>query len=143
MTPSEAIAQIRAILSRLEAPQSPAADPGGQSAPVKPEAATGDSRLSFRDASVIFYEVGKTKSGRDKARIGIEWKSTSGRVREYYDCYDMKVVEAFDPLNKGDRVQLTLKPWNDTHIVSAVTVVERSELKRISLPAADLDEIPF
>jgi hypothetical protein len=38
---------------------------------------------------------------------------------------------------------LTLKPWNDTHIVSAVTVVERSELKRISLPAADLDEIPF
>ena len=152
MTPSEAIAQacaeIRATLSRLEASQRPSDVRQGSKEGAPTEAPTADPRLSFRDGTVCYWEVGTTKNGRPRARVGIEWRRpTSGETeREYFDCYEMKAVEKVDPLNKGDRVQLTLKPWQDKFIVTGITVVQRSELRRVSVPASSiegLDEIPF
>jgi len=42
-------------------------------------------------------------------------------------------------------VQIVLKPWKDKHIVNAITVVTRADLKRVPFPSslAESDEIPF
>jgi hypothetical protein len=145
MTSTEALAEIRAILNRLEASQKPSPVSQGQGAPVKPDAATGDSRLSFRDGTVCYWEVGTTKAGTPRARIGIEWNQAGNLQKEYWDWYDLKAAEAVDPLGKGDRVQIVLKPWKDKHIVNAITVVSRADLKRVPFPSslAESDEIPF
>lgn len=157
MTPSEAIAQARreilAALDRLEASQGrPATDPG-RKAPAVPEAvseapaASGDPRLSFRDGSVRYWSVGTTKAGTPSARLGLEWSRGTKdgdreSVVEYFNCFDQSIMQACDPLNKGDRVQIHLKPWRDTFVISAIKVVSRAELKTV--PAADFDgEIPF
>ena len=145
MTSTEALAEIRAILSRLEASQKPAPVAQGQGAPVKPDAATADARLSFRDGTVCYWEVGTTKAGTPRARIGLEWSSSGEAVKEYWDWYDLKAAEAVDPLNRGDRVQIVLKPWKDKHIVNGITVVSRADLKRVPFPTSvgEADEIPF
>lgn len=145
MTTIEALAEIRAILSRLEASQKPAPVAQGQGAPVKPDAATADGRLSFRDGTVCYWEVGATKAGTPRARIGLEWNSSGEAVKEYWDWYDLKAAEAVDPLNRGDRVQIVLKPWKDKHIVNGITVVSRADLKRVPFPTSvgEADEIPF
>ena len=145
MTTIEALAEIRAILSRLEASQKPAPVAQGQGAPVKPDAATADGRLSFRDGTVCYWEVGATKLGTPRARIGLEWNNAGELVKEYWDWYDLKSAEAVDPLNRGDRVQIILKPWKDKHIVNGVTVVTRADLKRVPFPTSvtETDEIPF
>ena len=145
MTSTEALAEIRAILSRLEASQKPLPVAQGQGAPVKPDAATADARLSFRDGTVCYWEVGATKAGTPRARIGLEWNSNGEAVKEYWDWYDLKAAEAVDPLNRGDRVQIVLKPWKDKHIVNGITVVSRADLKRVPFPTSvgEADEIPF
>ena len=145
MTSTEALAEIRAILSRLEASQKPSPVAQGQGAPVKPDAATADARLSFRDGTVCYWEVGATKAGTPRARIGLEWNSSGELVKEYWDWYDLKAAEAVDPLNRGDRVQIVLKPWKDKHIVNGITVVSRADLKRVPFPTSvgEADEIPF
>lgn len=145
MTTTEALAEIRAILNRLEASQKPAPVAQGQGAPVKPDAAAADGRLSFRDGTVCYWEVGITKAGTPRARIGLEWNNAGEVVKEYWDWYDLKAAEAVDPLNRGDRVQIILKPWKDKHIVNGVTLVSRAELKRVPFPTSvtEADEIPF
>ena len=157
MTPAEAIAQARreilAALDRLEASQSRlAADPGRKSPGIaepaqEASAASTDPRLSFRDGWVRYWKIGETKGGTPSGRLGLEWsKGTKDgdreNVLEYFNCFDQSILEACDPLNKGDRVQINLKPWRDTFVISAVKVVSRAELKTV--PAAEFDgEIPF
>ena len=104
-----------------------------------------DARLSFRDGTVCYWEVGATKAGTPRARIGLEWNSSGELVKEYWDWYDLKAAEAVDPLNRGDRVQIVLKPWKDKHIVNGITVVSRADLKRVPFPTSvgEADEIPF
>jgi hypothetical protein len=157
MTPAEAIAaarrEILAILDRLEASQGrPSVDPARKAAPIPnaPDglpAAPADHRLSFRDGSVRFWEVGETKGGTPRGRLGIEW-TRAGKdgdreaVLEYFNCFDSGVMSSVDPLNKGDRVQINLKPWKDTWVVVAIKVVSRAELKTYATPSEDV-EIPF
>lgn len=157
MTPAEAIAQARreilAALDRLEASQGRLASDPARKAPAVPNAvseepaASGDPRLSFRDGWVRYWKVGTTKGGTPSGRLGLEWsKGTKDgdreNVLEYFNCFDENLMHQVDPLNKGDRVQIHLKPWRDTFVISAIKVVSRAELKTV--PAADFDgEIPF
>jgi hypothetical protein len=153
---AEAIAaarrEILAILDRLEASLGrPASDPA-RKAPPLPEAPDGapaapvDHRLSFRDGRVRYWAVGTTKSGTPSARLGLEWSRGTKdgdreSVLEYFNCFDAGVMQSVDPLNKGDRVQVNLKPWKDTFVVVAIKVVSRAEVRTV--PMADDVEIPF
>jgi hypothetical protein len=94
---------------------------------------------------VCYWEVGTTKAGTPRARIGIEWNQAGNLQKEYWDWYDLKAAEAVDPLGKGDRVQIVLKPWKDKFIVNAITVVSRADFKRVPFPTSvdESDEIPF
>lgn len=144
MSKAEIIAALRAAIALLEdgAPKAAAA-PRVERRPAPSEPpATDDERRSFRAGRVRYWKRGETRNGREKARIGVEWRDAKGEtVVDYYDAYDPKVLEAEEP-EIGAEVQIITKPWKDTHVVIGMTIIG-PPLTANPTCGFDADEIPF
>lgn len=151
MTPSEAIAEARreilSVLDRLEAAQGrPATDPGRRN-PVTSEgrseapAASDEERQSFRSVTVLYWDVGE-KGGK-------RWARLTSTQHEKWPVFDEKLIEAMDPLFRGDQVKVFLgafkqKDGATAWKVTGCEIVARAEPKhRDHRDGIDATEIPF
>ena len=145
MSRTEIIAALRAAIALLEdgAPKAVAA-PRVERRPAPSEApATKDERRSFRAGRVRYADRKVTQSGRDKLRVGIEWRSPEGEmVVDYYDSFDEAVLAQGAP-EIGSEVQAILKPWKDTHVIIGLTVMGPPLSASDAACGFDADEIPF
>lgn len=143
MNKTEIIAALRAAIAMLEdgAPKAAAA-PRVERRPAPSEPpATDDERRTFRAGLVRYWKRGETRNGREKARIGIEWRQNGETGVDYYDCYDPTVLAQDDP-PIGAEVQAVCKPWKDTFLVVQLTVMG-PPLSANPTCGFEPDEIPF
>ena len=69
-----------------------------------------------------FWKVDTTSSGRARGRVGVSWRDPTGEHKEYYNCFDEKVLHKIDPVPVGMPIEIELKPWKDTHVITALNV---------------------
>lgn len=143
----EELSQIRATLDRLEARLGrPATDPGRRN-PVTSEgrseapAASDEERQSFRSVTVLYWDVGE-KSGK-------RWARLTSTQHEKWPVFDEKLIDAMDPLFRGDQVKVFLgafkqKDGTTAWKVTGCEIVARAEPKyRDHRDGIDATEIPF
>lgn len=143
----EELSQIRATLDRLEARLGrPATDPGRRN-PVTSEgrseapAASDEERQSFRSVTVLYWDVGE-KGGK-------RWARLTSTQHEKWPVFDEKLINAMDPLFRGDQVKVFLgafkqKDGATAWKVTGCEIVARAEPKhRDHRDGIDATEIPF
>lgn len=143
----EELSQIRASLDRLEARLGrPATDPGRRN-PVTSEgrseapAASDEERQSFRSVTVLYWDVGE-KGGK-------RWARLTSTQHEKWPVFDEKLIEAMDPLFRGDQVKVYLGAFKGRDgatawKVTGCEIVARAEPKhRDHRDGIDATEIPF
>lgn len=110
MKTSEMAAKLREIAALLE----------GTSAPVA-KAPSASPAPGEQVIDLTFVKLGTTKSGKDALRIG--YKNPAGET-VYLSCFDEDIVGKNRDLRKGMTCAIRTKPWNDTHVVTALKVVD-------------------
>lgn len=110
MKTSEMAARLREIAALLE----------GTSAPVA-KAPSASPAPGEQVIDLTFVKLGTTKSGKDALRIG--YKNPAGET-VYLSCFDEDIVGKNRDLRKGMTCAIRTKPWNDTHVVTALKVVD-------------------
>lgn len=110
MKHSEMAARLREIAALLEGTSAPVAKaPGASPAP-------GEQVIDL-----TFVKLGTTSSGKDTLRIG--YKNPAGET-VYLSCFDEDIVGKNRDLRKGMTCAIRTKPWKDTHVVTALKVVD-------------------
>lgn len=110
MKTSEMAAKLREIAALLEGSSAPQAKaPSSSPAP-------GEQVIDLS-----FVKIGETAGGKPSLRIG--YKNPNGET-VYLSCFDEAIVDANRDLRKGMTVAIRTKPWKDTHVVTALKVVD-------------------
>ena len=127
--PSEIAAALRQLADKIERG-------GQQSAPPAQQASQEPSTPGDGFAgTVAFWDVKVRDNGKPMASL----KLSTG---ERFVCFDEKVISACDPLIRGDKVVVSLRPWTkkDGETVMLISGVTKGGAKRGAITA---DEIPF
>lgn len=133
MTSTEIVKRLRALALEIDNanPFSGAPAPK-ETRPAAPAAVPGERTV---EVEVGYWKVAETKTGKPMGSLS----PAGDGERVYWKVFDEKILNAVDPLLKGERVRVTLKPWNDTHTVTAITRLDR----QVAAKGIDADEIPF
>lgn len=125
MKPSEIAAALRAMADKIESGGKHQAPPVQQAAPA--------ARQGNGVAGVVaFWDVKQRDNGKTMASLKLQ----SG---ERFVCFDGDVISRIDPLMRGDKVVLSLKPWTKKDGTTEMLLVG---VTKGSQGITD-DEIPF
>lgn len=117
---------LRAAATRLDAIGNTTSTTPLQAAPAAPASAPNRSESPAPEGTLrglcTFWEVGTTMKGKPKGRLGLQWRENGQVKREFYSTYDERLLCKIDPVPTGVPVEVTLKPWNDTHVIADVVV---------------------
>ena len=140
MTSIEIVKRLRALALEIETANPFAGAPAPKEArPARAPAA--ETRPASADSRVVEVEVGYWKVAESRSGKPMGSLSPAGDgERVYWKVFDEKILMANDPLTKGDRVRVTLKPWNDTFVVERL---ERLDRQIAAHGGIDAGEIPF
>lgn len=135
MTASEIVKKLRALALEIDNanPFSGAPAPKETRPASAPVAVAGERTL---ECEVGYWKVADTKSGKPMGSLS----PAGDGERVYWKVFDEKLLNAVDPLMKGERLRVTLKPWNDTFTVTSITRLDRQVGASKGI---DADEIPF
>lgn len=104
-------------------------------------AASDEERQSFRSVTVLYWDVGE-KGGK-------RWARLTSTQHEKWPVFDEKLIEAMDPLFRGDQVKVFLGAFKQRDgttawKVTGCEIVARAEPKhRDHRDGIDATEIPF
>jgi hypothetical protein len=135
MTQQEIVAALRALADKMEqggkqvAPSVSVAQARFKAAPPPPAGAQSVS------GKVGFWDVKIRENGKPMASV----KLTDGRR---FVCFDQKIIEAADPLMRGDEVTISLKEWTKKDGTTDVLICG---IQKGAAPKQGIsdDEIPF
>ena len=135
MTQQEIVAALRALADKMEqggkqvAPSVSVAQARFKAAPPLPAGAQSVS------GKVGFWDVKIRENGKPMASV----KLTDGRR---FVCFDQKIIEAADPLMRGDDVTISLKEWTKKDGTTDVLICG---IQKGAAPKQGIsdDEIPF
>lgn len=121
--PSEIAQALRALADKIEMG-------GRQAAPSAPAAAapTSDGVAGI----VAFWDVKQ----RDNGKVMASLKLQSG---QRFVCFDEKVIQRIDPLQRGDKIVVSLKPWTKKDGTTEFLIAGVTK----GSGGIDADEIPF
>jgi hypothetical protein len=107
MLNSEIAQLLRTAAARLDGtdaylapttPTTPRATPAADSAPKISGGACPPGMLR---GMCTFWKMDTTASGRARGRVGVSWRDNTGEHKEYYNCFDEKVLHKIDPVPVG------------------------------------------
>lgn len=122
--PSEIAQALRALADKIEM--------GGKQSPLPAQPAAEKPTSDGVAGIVAFWDVKQ----RDNGKVMASLKLASG---QRFVCFDEKVIQRIDPLNRGDKIVVSLKPWTkkDGTTEFLIAGVTRGS------GGIDADEIPF
>jgi hypothetical protein len=134
MNSAALIARLRALADEIEK--------GGKHVPAPAPAAEPPSQFGARtvECEVGYWKVGPTKTGKTMGSLSP--RSADGEA-VYWKCFDENVLAKVDPLNKGEKVRVTLVPWNDTHRIVEIVRLSAAAAPERRATGITVDEIPF
>lgn len=126
--------RLRALADEIEK--------GGKHVPASVPAAEPASQFGARtvECEIGYWTVGLTKTGKTMGSLSP--RSQDGED-VYWRCFDEKLMAKVDPLAKGDRVRVTLVPWNDTHRIIDIVRLSAAAAPERRSTGVTVDEIPF
>lgn len=134
MNSAALVARLRALADEIEK--------GGKHAPAPAPAAEPPSQFGARtvECEVGYWNVGQTKKGTMMGSLSP--RSDDGEA-VYWKCFDEKVLTKVDPLSKGEKVRVTLVPWQDTHKIVDIVRLSAAAAPERRSTGITVDEIPF
>ncbi len=134
MNSAALIARLRALADEIEK--------GGKHVPPPVQDAEPPSQFGARtvECEVGYWKVGPTKTGKTMGSLSP--RSADGEA-VYWKCFDENVLAKVDPLNKGEKVRVTLVPWNDTHRIVEIVRLSAAAAPERRATGITVDEIPF
>ena len=124
---SEIAAALRALADKIEMG-------GKQSAPAVPAHAPAPAPKSGDGVAgvVAFWDVKQRDNGKTMASLKLQ-------TGERFVCFDDKVIQRIDPLHRGDKVVVSLKPWTKKDGTTEFLIAGVTK----GSGGIDADEIPF
>lgn len=136
MTQGEIVAALRALADKMEQGGKQVAPPASVAAARHNAALPAPAGARTVQGKVAFWDVKVRDNGKPMAFV----KLSDG---QRFVCFDQKIIEAVDPLVRGDEVTVSLKDWtkkDGTTDVLICGIVRRGPACAQGI--AD-DEIPF
>lgn len=128
MLNSEIAQLLRTAAARLDgtdaylAPTTPTTPRAAPAADSAPKISGGACPPGMLRGMCTFWKMDTTSSGRARGRVGVSWRDAGGEHKEYYNCFDEKVLHKIDPVPVGMPIEIELKPWKDTSVITALNV---------------------
>ena len=134
MNSAALVARLRALADEIEK--------GGKHVPWAVQDAEPPSQFGARtvECEVGYWKVAPTKTGKPMGSLSP--RSADGEA-VYWRCFDENVLAKVDPLNKGEKVRVTLVPWNDTHKIVDIVRLSAAAAPERRATGITVDEIPF
>jgi hypothetical protein len=134
MTQQEIVAALRALADKMEQGGKQVA-PSVSVAQARFKAAPPPAGAQSVSGKVGFWDVKIRENGKPMASV----KLTDGRR---FVCFDQKIIEAADPLMRGDDVTISLKEWTKKDGTTDVLICG---IQKGAAPKQGIsdDEIPF
>lgn len=121
MTTEDIVKQLRDIADLLENKRFVKTNERPQGGVSLAELAKTNGLPGEQVIDLTFVKLGTTSSGKDTLRIG--YKNPAGET-VYLSCFDEDIVGKNRDLRKGMTCAIRTKPWKDTHVVTALKVVD-------------------
>jgi hypothetical protein len=132
MTSTEIVKKLRALALEIDNANPFSGAPAPKETRPAPAAVPGERVVEIE---VGYWKIAETKTGKPMGSLS----PAGDGERVYWKVFDEKLLHSFDPLQRGERLRVTLKPWNDTFTVTAITRLDR----QVAAKGIDADEIPF